>query len=95
MTNNQRNIWLTVLTKMKAPFWLINKCAHRMDAGADKYGDYDPSTDKRNLLIETEKELLDAINYTLMNYGPHQNNGLLEDLIKLTVKVREMRDGAY
>lgn len=34
--------------------------------GAAKYGDYDPATDSRDFLKETESEILDAINYLAM-----------------------------
>ena len=91
MTPEQRYLWVATLTDMDAPFWLVNKCVHRMTAGADKYGDYDKKKDKRNLVIEVEKELLDAINYLLMEYEGEDEQGLLTDLIALTVKVRGLR----
>lgn len=34
--------------------------------GAAKYGEYNPATDQRDFLEETEAEILDAINYLAM-----------------------------
>lgn len=34
--------------------------------GALKYGTYDPATDRRDMIIETAAEILDAINYLAM-----------------------------
>ncbi len=34
--------------------------------GVAKYGDFDPATDSRDFLKETEAEILDAINYLAM-----------------------------
>jgi beta-xylosidase len=89
MTDKQKNQWATDLVEADAPFWLINKCVHRMETGVEKYGEYNRVTDKRNLFIEIEKELLDAINYLLMQHCGDRE--FLDSLVKLTVKAREMR----
>lgn len=38
----------------------------KYQAGAKKYGPYDPETDQRDMLQEAEEEILDAINYLAM-----------------------------
>ena len=38
----------------------------KYQAGAKKYGPYDPATDQRDMLQEAEDEILDAINYLAM-----------------------------
>ncbi len=38
----------------------------RMDRGRAQYGPFDPAADGRDLLLEAEEELLDAINYVAM-----------------------------
>ena len=45
---------------------IFQEALTRYQAGADKYGDFDPWTDRRDLLAEVEEELLDAINYLAM-----------------------------
>lgn len=89
MSDKQKAFWARVLVALDTPFWMINKCIHRMQVGCEKYGEFDRNTDRRNLYIETEKELLDAINYMLMA-GEH-NSDIINDLVKLTEKVRERR----
>lgn len=89
MNDKQKQLWATLLVALNSPFWLINKCIHRMQVGCEKYGEFNPEKDRRNLYIETEKELLDAINYMLMSGT--QNSDIVEELIQLTIKVRERR----
>lgn len=36
---------------------------HKYQTGAAKYGRFDPTTDRRDLLAEAEDELLDCLNY--------------------------------
>jgi len=38
----------------------------RMEEGRKKYGEYDPATDKRALLVEMEEEMLDFVNYACL-----------------------------
>ena len=38
----------------------------KFEQGAVKYGNFDPASDARNFLQETEAEILDAINYLAM-----------------------------
>lgn len=38
----------------------------RMDQGRARYGPFDPQEDERDLLLEAEEELLNAINYLAM-----------------------------
>ena len=45
---------------------ILRDALKRMDRGAEKYGEFDPETDKRDLLIEMENELIDVINYAVM-----------------------------
>ena len=45
---------------------IFNAAIGKFQQGAVKYGDYDPLTDNRDMLAETEAEILDAINYLAM-----------------------------
>jgi hypothetical protein len=45
---------------------IFNAAIAKFQKGAVKYGDYDPLTDNRDMLAETEAEILDAINYLAM-----------------------------
>ena len=38
----------------------------KFELGAAKYGPFDPETDQRDLLLEAESEILDALNYLAM-----------------------------
>lgn len=46
---------------------IYNKCADKMRKGVEKYGEYDPDTDTRDLLEEAIEELLDCVNYIKMH----------------------------
>lgn len=93
MTESEQNAWSATLKKHNAPDWLINQSLARMAAGEVKYGPYDLSKieTERDFPTEIEEELLDAINYSLMDGGktlpPHLN--ILGELVKLTIKIRE------
>ena len=45
---------------------IYSKCLERMDMGRKDYGVFNPLTDKRDLYLEMENELLDFINYAAM-----------------------------
>lgn len=45
---------------------IFNQALEKYEAGAVKYGAFDPANDKRNLMEEAEEELLDCMNYTAM-----------------------------
>ena len=47
---------------------VCSKAARRMLGGKEVYGEFNPATDKRDLLLEAQEELLDAINYLAMHY---------------------------
>ncbi len=42
------------------------KALEKYNEGALKYGNFEPSTDTRDLIAEAEDEILDAINYLAM-----------------------------
>ena len=87
--------WATTLSEMGASFAIINKCMHRMTMGFEKYGPFNAKTTRRNLYLEMEEELLDSINYSLMMEVPEDDpimTEVLPELIKLTEKVRNLRD---
>lgn len=42
---------------------IFNQALEKYEAGALKYGAFDPTTDQRDLLKEAEAEILDALNY--------------------------------
>jgi len=46
---------------------IYRRCKEKMQHGIDKYGEYSPDTDTRDLLDESIEELIDAINYILMH----------------------------
>ena len=39
----------------------------KMDDGVKKYGKFDPLTDERELAVETQEEVYDVINYSIMD----------------------------
>jgi len=45
---------------------IIAEADMKMDRGKEKYGEFDPVTDERDLLEEMVEELLDVINYARM-----------------------------
>lgn len=45
---------------------IFQDALQKYQKGVLKYGDYDPATDHRDMLTETETEILDAINYLAM-----------------------------
>ena len=45
---------------------ILNEALRKYQRGETKYGVYDPETEARDLLGETEEEILDAINYLAM-----------------------------
>jgi hypothetical protein len=45
---------------------IFDQALEKYEAGALQYGQYDPATDQRDMLAETEAEILDAINYLAM-----------------------------
>ena len=47
---------------------VFSLAARRMLDGAYDYGEFNPATDKRDLLREAQEELLDAMNYLGMQY---------------------------
>jgi len=47
---------------------VCSKAARRMMGGKGAYGEFNPATDTRDLLLEAQEELLDAINYLAMQY---------------------------
>ena len=42
---------------------IFDEALVKFEQGALKYGDFDPASDERDLLKETEAEILDALNY--------------------------------
>ena len=46
---------------------VFNDALLKYERGENKYGQYNPKTDQRDLLIEAEAELLDALNYVAMH----------------------------
>jgi len=45
---------------------IFNQALEKYEAGALKYGAFNPATDRRDFISETEAEILDAINYLAM-----------------------------
>ena len=45
---------------------IFDEALQKYEAGAAKYGAFDPVTDRRDFIAETEAEILDAINYLAM-----------------------------
>ena len=45
---------------------IFNQALEKYEAGALKYGAFNPATDRRDFISETETEILDAINYLAM-----------------------------
>jgi hypothetical protein len=45
---------------------IISEANERMEMGQKKYGDYNPATDTRDLYKDMREELLDFINYAIM-----------------------------
>ena len=47
---------------------VFKEATFRMLIGSNTYGEFNPATDKRDLLREAQEELLDAMNYLGMQY---------------------------
>lgn len=45
---------------------ILSRCLYKMQEGTEKYGDYDPETDPRDMFHESMEELIDGINYLVM-----------------------------
>ncbi len=45
---------------------VFDRCQSKYSYGAEKYGDFKPQSDTRDLIAEAEDEILDAINYLAM-----------------------------
>jgi len=45
---------------------IFDQALQKYEAGALKYGAFNPVTDRRDFISETEAEILDAINYLAM-----------------------------
>lgn len=45
---------------------IFNQALEKYEAGAVKYGEFKPLEDRRDMLEETEAEILDAMNYLAM-----------------------------
>jgi len=45
---------------------IFREAIQKFHRGEEKYGVYDPAVDERDMIIETEEEILDAINYLAM-----------------------------
>ncbi len=43
------------------------ECIEKYARGAKKYGDFNPATDRRDLILEALQELIDAVNYLGMD----------------------------
>ena len=69
-------------TKRRSMSDVYRICLDKCDAGAAKYGNFEPLNDKRNLLREAQNELIDAINYmamALIKIDARREAGLLEE----------------
>jgi hypothetical protein len=65
-SQNQRSGYETMEDTDKLLREIFNTVIEKFQKGAIKYGDYDPLNDSRDMLAETEAEILDAINYLAM-----------------------------
>lgn len=45
---------------------IFDEAMRKYENGAEKYGEFNPATDQRDLLHEAEQEILDGINYLAM-----------------------------
>lgn len=45
---------------------IFKDAVKKYQAGEQKYGKFEPMTDQRDMITETEAEILDAINYLAM-----------------------------
>jgi hypothetical protein len=45
---------------------IFDQALQKYEAGALKYGAFNPATDRRDMAAEAEEEILDAINYLAM-----------------------------
>lgn len=45
---------------------IFQECLDKYDRAAAKYGEFDPITDKRDLIVEAQQKLIDAMNYLTM-----------------------------
>jgi hypothetical protein len=45
---------------------IFDEAVQKFQVGEKKYGVFNPATDRRDFLAETEVEILDAINYLAM-----------------------------
>lgn len=62
---------------------IFDEALKKYEVGALKYGDYNPATDQRDFLKETEAEILDAINYlAMLLLKLRQRNDIKSELTK-------------
>lgn len=45
---------------------IFNECLEKYEKGASKYGDFNPLTDERDLIKESQDEIIDGMNYIAM-----------------------------